>query len=315
MASGIPNDVWKNWEKSGKQEFTKLCTKLLKDESSSPLFDKDNSSTEFVKYIYELIDKAIKGVIKKESVISVIQELVATHPDVPTIILDILNVFDAISCQPDNGENKERSTYCAIVKECETCLSDKLLKERLDIDTLQEVGVLKNNIFSSKFIRVKTKLYYKQRKFNLFREECEGFAKLVTELNKEFNENTDPNELIGIVQSLIGCFNLDPNRVLDVILESFENKPKDARIFISLINSYMNDPIIISEVLSTKFSFLKNSGQEVPQSLYILTALLLQNRVIQLDDIYHWVIYKNISQISLSIPVCGKIVIAKNGVR
>lgn len=47
-------------------------------------------------------------------------------------------------------------------------------------------------------------LSYKQRKFNLFREECEGFAKLVTELNNEFNENTDPNELIAIVQSLIG---------------------------------------------------------------------------------------------------------------
>lgn len=45
---------------------------------------------------------------------------------------------------------------------------------------------------------------YKQRKFNLFREECEGFAKLITELNNDFNENTDPTELIGIVQSLIG---------------------------------------------------------------------------------------------------------------
>ncbi|VEN60685.1 unnamed protein product [Callosobruchus maculatus] len=288
MASAISSDVWKNWEKSGKQEFLQLCTKALNDETGSPLFDKNGVSTNFVKYMYELVDKAIKGIIKKESVASVIQELVQTHPDVPSIMLDVLNVFDAVSSQSDNEDSKERSTYCIIVKECEKFLSDKLLKERLEIDTLQEVGVLKNNTFYSKFIKVKTKLYYKQRKFNLFREECEGFAKLVTELNKEFNENTDPNELVGTVQSLIGCFNLDPNRVLDVILESFENKPKDARIFISLINSYMNDPTIISEVLSTKFSFLKYSGQDVPQSLYILTALLLQNRVIRLDDIYHW---------------------------
>nr|CAH7765712.1 unnamed protein product [Callosobruchus chinensis] len=202
MASGISIDVWKNWEKSGKQEFLQLCTKTLKDETGSPLFDKHGVSTNFVKYIYELVDKAIKGVIKKESVISVIQEL-QTHPDVPSIILDVLNVFDAVTSQSDNDESKERSTYCVIVKECEKFLSDKLLKERLEIDTLQEVGVLKNNTFNSKFIKVKTKLYYKQRKFNLFREECEGFAKLVTELNKEFNENTDPNELVGTVQSLI----------------------------------------------------------------------------------------------------------------
>lgn len=152
---------------------------------------------------------------------------------------------------------------------------------------------------------------YKQRKFNLFREECEGFAKLITELNYEFNENTKPNELIGIVQSLIGeyiiniilltvdilkcvkiilgCFNLDPNRVLDVILESFENKPKDANVFVPLIRSYMNDPQIISAVLSTKFAFLKINQLEVPQSLYILVAQLLQYKLINLDDIYVWV--------------------------
>lgn len=37
-------------------------------------------------------------------------------------------------------------------------LSDKLLKERLEIDTLQEVGVLKNRNFYTKFIKIKTKL-------------------------------------------------------------------------------------------------------------------------------------------------------------
>lgn len=86
-----------------------------------------------------------------------------------------------------------------------------------------------------------------------------------------------------------GCFNLDPNRVLDIILESFENKPKDAKIFVSLINSYMNDPQIVCEVLSTKLAFLKNNQQDVPQSLYILIAQLLQHKIIKLDDIYCWV--------------------------
>lgn len=86
-----------------------------------------------------------------------------------------------------------------------------------------------------------------------------------------------------------GCFNLDPNRVLDVILESFENKPKDAKIFVPLINSYMNDPQIVCEVLATKLAFLKNNQQEVPCSLYILIAQLLQYKLINLDDIYCWV--------------------------
>lgn len=54
---------------------------------------------------------------------------------------------------------------------------------------------------------------YKQRKFNLFREECEGFAKLQTELNKEFNESTDHNQLLDIVQSLIGKITYKPPKV------------------------------------------------------------------------------------------------------
>ncbi|CAH1184109.1 unnamed protein product [Phyllotreta striolata] len=290
MAGVFKEDVWKNWEKSGKQEFVKVCVPFLKDETKSPLFDKAGKSTPFVSYINELIDKGIKGNIKTEQVANTLRELVTLHPDVPSIILDVLNLADAITSQADNDEVKDRNNFCTIVKECEKFLSDKLLKERLEIDTLQEVGVLKNNTFYSKFIKVKTKLYYKQRKFNLFREECEGFSKLVTELNNQFSENADSKELIGIVQSLIGCFNLDPNRVLDVILESFENKPKDAKVFVSLINNYTNDPNIISDVLSTKFGFLKNSEQDIPHSLYILTAQLLQNKIIELNDIYYWLL-------------------------
>lgn len=45
---------------------------------------------------------------------------------------------------------------------------------------------------------------YKQRKFNLFREESEGFAKLITELNQDFGESVTQKQLLDIVQSLIG---------------------------------------------------------------------------------------------------------------
>lgn len=86
---------------------------------------------------------------------------------------------------------------------------------------------------------------------------------------------------------ILGCFNLDPNRVLDIILESFENKTKDAHIFVPLIRSYMKDPTIISEVLCTKLAFLKNSQENIPKMFYILIAHLLQHSLINLDDIYY----------------------------
>lgn len=45
---------------------------------------------------------------------------------------------------------------------------------------------------------------YKQRKFNLFREESEGFAKLITELNQDFDESVSHKKVLDVVQSLIG---------------------------------------------------------------------------------------------------------------
>ena len=45
---------------------------------------------------------------------------------------------------------------------------------------------------------------YKQRKFNLFREESEGYAKLITELNQEVSGSVTPANILEIIKSLIG---------------------------------------------------------------------------------------------------------------
>lgn len=48
----------------------------MKDDSRTPLLDVNNKPTEIIRYINELIEKGIKGTLKKESVISALQELV-----------------------------------------------------------------------------------------------------------------------------------------------------------------------------------------------------------------------------------------------
>ena len=80
---------------------------------------------------------------------------------------------------------------------------------------------------------------YKQNKFNLLREQSEGFSKLVTEVTSALPAPHSPAtglplEPFSIVAervqpiwerivSLIGYFDLDPNRVLDVILDLFSS--------------------------------------------------------------------------------------------
>lgn len=82
------------------------------------------------------------------------------HADLPSVILDLIGIFDAETSNGlgDNSTQEERTTFCDIVKDVEKFLSDELLKERLEIDTLQEVGTIKNNNFYTRFIKVKTKL-------------------------------------------------------------------------------------------------------------------------------------------------------------
>ena len=78
---------------------------------------------------------------------------------------------------------------------------------------------------------------YKQNKFNLLREQSEGFSKLITEVTSALPpphspatglpldpSSINPERVRPIwkrILSLIGYFDLDPNRALDVILDLF----------------------------------------------------------------------------------------------
>lgn len=124
----------------------------------------------------------------------------------------------------------------------------------------------------------------------MLREESEGYAKLITQLNQE-SANFKAENLLQATKSLIGCFNLDPNRVLDIILEVFELRTDKAEVFIDLLQSYSNEPKVICEILGFKFSYYFKSKEHTPKSLYMVTALLLQYGIIQLDEIYPWVRY------------------------
>ncbi|XP_013185845.1 THO complex subunit 2 isoform X2 [Amyelois transitella] len=281
------SDYCKSWDKSGKEQFIKNVTQSIKDEEKSPLFTKSGKLSGVSQSVYDLLLCGLRGNLKKDVVLSTLREISSLHADIPSIILDVLCVLDAETCT--DIQSDERSNFCHIVRELESFMSDKLLKERLEIDTLQDVGTLKNKNFYTKFIKIKTKLYYKQRKFNLFREESEGYAKLIVELNQEISEDIESKTLLEIIQSLIGCFNLDPNRVLDIILESFEARPHLDKLFITLIKNYMGDPQVISEVLGFKLGNMEvlDTCKEPPPLMTVI-ALLLQHQVISLDDIFPW---------------------------
>lgn len=106
---------------------------------------------------------------------------------------------------------------------------------------------------------------YTQSKFNLLREESEGYAKLIAELTRPHEVGVTPQTIVTTIQSLIGYFDLDPNRVLDVILEIFETSIGEYVVW-SLLFPRLYHPC----TLSSKVSLLS------PSCLHVQCARTLQ---------------------------------------
>ncbi|KAL6613932.1 hypothetical protein ACP70R_036202 [Stipagrostis hirtigluma subsp. patula] len=169
-------------------------------------------------------------------------------------------------------------------------IAPRLLQERCEEDFLWEAeqSKSKGQDLKSKEVRVNTRLLYQQTKFNLLREESEGYAKLVTLLCQVGSDLACQNAstvTISIIKSLIGHFDLDPNRVFDIVLECFELYP-DSNIFDQLIPLFPKSHA--AQILGFKFEYYQrlDVNSSVPSGLFRTAALLVKSGFIDLDNVY-----------------------------
>ncbi|KAJ3488855.1 hypothetical protein NLG97_g6117 [Lecanicillium saksenae] len=103
-----------------------------------------------------------------------------------------------------------------------TGVSPTLMRHVLDAPILQQLGLIRDT-FARLGVRQATNLLYRQANYNLLREESEGYSKLITELFTTSSVPPPPPELaqhtFERVKALIGTFDLDVGRVLDVTLD------------------------------------------------------------------------------------------------
>jgi THO complex subunit 2 len=132
-------------------------------------------------------------------------------------ILDVINQYWAE--QPSYSPNPLITLLQSLVSA--SIVSTETVIELVDKNLLQETSIISNSqILATRSVRINTGLLYKQQKFNLLREENEGYAKLSHEFNVEVSDiAAKSDELLTVVNALIGYFELDPNRVLDNILD------------------------------------------------------------------------------------------------
>ncbi|KAK4046542.1 THO2 plays a role in transcriptional elongation [Microbotryomycetes sp. JL201] len=232
------------------------------------------------------------------------------------------------------ADNQNRTELARLVKLLidSQVLSSQACAERLDtlllaLPTLRLVPDFRT------FSRLEVS--YKQQKFNLMREESEGYAKLSIEILGNLGpphslDNGQPqepersrlaraNRVVDSIKSLIGNFDLDPDRCLDIILDAFSDelenhyqffldllrvspwaprsshaskdqgqgkgKAKDVPLDVGIEDEQGRS--LIAQILGFKFTYYQGDGVEpASDRLFVMTALLIWHGFVKLADLW-----------------------------
>ena len=268
----------------------------------------DKKGNESLKFLYELIVFSIREINTKN--IKPLISLMKEKYDNNSLLKEFLDFylaqtlwifgvkFNIIKNEKDNIKVENIKSFVNLLIN-EKLITKNRLIEVLDEITLEQIGLINQKDFKSKITPKNTKLF-EHHKFNLLREESEGFSKLlsfiydINELQKNLEEQEIKTVLDEIVK-IIGYFSLDSYRVLDNALEIFKYCPFNInyiKIF-DILNKKKILPII-------DFKFSENQNDK---KLMIVFAQLIHFNYISLEDF--------ISHITPSLPELQQIYINK----
>ncbi|KAM7540386.1 hypothetical protein Aperf_G00000037924 [Anoplocephala perfoliata] len=200
--------------------------------------------------------------------------------DFPSKLADVLWMLDVTMSDVTEAQAKDR--FLKILSVCTKAFDSSLLMERLSDETLEQISLISSHSQTrTRYVRIKTRLFYKQQKFNLLREESEGYAKLMVDLSSTPIGSAE--SCLTHIRSLIGYFDLDPNRVLDIIFDVFEIRRDAASLFVELLNIYNPDKVDSTNILGHKFQFYQEKDCSTPESLHRFAAILVSHDLVDMD--------------------------------
>nr|POE76222.1 tho complex subunit 2 [Quercus suber] len=157
---------------------------------------------------------------------SMVKKIIAEREDSDGLDAAIL-FLNTISLL-DDSDTKLPALLTLIIA---TDIDPQLIRQELDVPLLQALDLVR-----STFTRIKTRkatnILYKQANFNLLREDTEGYAKLLTEYFNTAQDASNPGRgaipdvaenAFQRIMALVGAFDLDVGRVLDVTLDISAN--------------------------------------------------------------------------------------------
>lgn len=208
--------------------------------------------------------------------------------------------FWGIQISPEsNGKqfSDEWSRLCTLTKEIGKAgiVEQNILKTTLELNLLVASGLWKDEqTLQKRLVKLNTSLYYRQQKYNILREETEGYAKLLGILSTLPSPPHDPSLHIKNILSIVGYFDLDPNRVLDIVLEVMEQQYWNPTFLVLLKNFRKSNLCHIlgfkltlyhdSQVIDTE-NLPKLMDSSTPKALFMVLGVLLTDGILTLENI------------------------------
>ncbi|KAI0111874.1 transcription factor/nuclear export subunit protein 2-domain-containing protein [Daldinia grandis] len=206
------------WQQKGRQDVVEHGIKSRNDEDVEEI---STISQEFTRAVLEgRLNPTDAGICVKQILGPAVEN--ADGPgfgfDAQRLFLDTLSIF----IDSEDGASRPQLRDFIVATE----ISPKILREVLDAPALQQLGLIRET-FVKLGIRYATNQLYRQANYNLLREESEGYSKLAAELYRTPYYARDHHDFALVqacwerVKGLIGTFDLDVGRVLDVVIDVF----------------------------------------------------------------------------------------------
>lgn len=227
----LSDAVIKEWQFSG---FSRVKESL---EKASRNKDTDEACIIF----QELVKATVDGRLSVDNSARFLTDIL-TSLDSRTDGLDLRGLFLSTVYGFEQADSSKEPTHENLAKLLKSLtphpIPQEVLSSTLESSTLIAIGLVSSQ-FIKRTVKVTTSMVYKQRKHNLLREETEGFSKLITEFFTA-SYSSSPLEVVGRtgerVKGLVGAFELDPGRVLDVLLDTAAcTVVSNARFFVKLL--------------------------------------------------------------------------------
>ncbi|CAM9479324.1 unnamed protein product [Chrysoparadoxa australica] len=235
--------------------------------------------------------RVVTGYLPQDSLTHLLKSHDVVNVEAQGLALPFADVLWGLGMQLSRGEkhniddNDEWDALCKLVAAIaeEEVIPKNVLKTVLELDLIEGSRLMVDvTAFNNKMKKRNTSAVYKQQKYNLLNEESEGFAKMLVQINS--SDLVPYAVLKENVLSLIGYFDLDPNRCFDLVLEGLEHDLTNVSL-LKLVSEFRTTSL--AHIVGFKFAFHSkpSSRARTPQSLYRLAGLLIASGKLQLEDL------------------------------